>query len=203
MSDLDDWLSSGSRPEATVDICLVGDLSNRYSALADDLLAASQDPNRSLDDPRPLQIAEEMEGLRERMEKATRTFTLRAMPPQDYLDLQIAHPPRKDDEVDVRLGYNRSTFHRALVEASTVAPELTAEQWDALLDKVSSRQWDELWVTAQQVNRSEVNPPKSLGISELMPTSTAKSKKRRSSGSRSRGSAAGSPAPGTSTPKDA
>lgn len=199
MSELDDWLAAGSRPEADVPICLIGDLASQYQAKAEELVAAAADPHRSIEDTRAAELADELEGLRVKMEGATRVFRLRALPAEQYLDLQVAHPPRERNEVDQRLGCNRATFLPALVKASTVTPELTDAQWDALFDKLSSRQWDELWVTAQQLNREDVRPPKSLGISAPMPGSAAKSRRRGRSGSRSAASAAGSPAPSTST----
>ena len=203
MSDIDAWLSNGKRPEADVPICLVGDLAAQYQAKAEELVEAAADPGRSIEDTRALELGRELEALREKMEGATRTFHLRAMAPDDYLDLQVKHPPRDGNEVDQRLGCNRATFLPALVKACTVDPVLTDEQWEALLGKLSSRQWDELWVTAQQLNREDVRPPKSLGISEPMPTSDVKSKPRGRSGSRSSGSAAGSRKRSTSTTKKA
>lgn len=202
-SDLDAWLSAGKRPEADVPICLVGDLAARYQATAEALVEAASDPHRSIEDTRAADLTAELEQLREQMEGATRTFRLRALPPNDYLDLQVAHPPRDGNEVDQRLGCNRDTFLPALVKAATVEPVLTDEQWDTLLDKLSSRQWDELWVTAQQLNREDVRPPKSLGISEPMPTSGEKLRPRGRSGSRSSGSADGSRKRSTSGTKKA
>lgn len=203
MTDIDAWLSKGSRPEADVPICLVGDLAARYQAAAEELVQVAADPNRSIDDARAAELTAELDRLQQQMEGATRTFRLRALPADDYLEMQVKHPPRDGNEVDQRLGCNRSTFLPALVKASTVSPELTDEQWDALLDKLSSRQWDELWVTAQQLNREDVRPPKSLGISAQMQTSGGKSKQRGRSGSPSSGSAGGSRKRSTSTTKRA
>lgn len=203
MSDLDAWLNAGSRPEATVNVCLVGDLATRYQTALEAFVAASADPNRSLDDQNLADLAREVDALTEQWQAAGRTFTLRALPPDDYLDLQVKHPPRDGNEVDQRLGCNRSTMLPALVKACTVDPVLTDEQWESLLGKLSSRQWDELWVTAQQLNREDVRAPKSLGISEPMPTSGAKSRQRGRSGSRSSGSAGGNRKRTTSTTKKA
>jgi hypothetical protein len=203
VSDIDAWLSQGSRPEADVPICLVGDLAARYQAAAEELVQVAADPNRSIEDARTTELAAELDELQRKMEGATRIFRMRALPPEDYLDLQVKHPPREGNEVDQRLGCNRSTFLPVLVKACTVTPELTDEQWDALLSKLSSRQWDELWVTAQQLNREDVRPPKSLGISAQMQTSGGKSKQRGRSASPSNGSAGGSRKRSTSTTKKA
>lgn len=191
-ADLDAWLSQGSRPEAEVPICLVGDLAARYQAKAEEAVQAAADPNRSLEDDTAVRLAGELDELRVQMEGRTKVFTLRAMDPDAYLDLQVAHPPRDGVEVDKRLGLNRDTFLPALVRASIVDPDLTDEQFAALRSKVSSRQWDELWVTAQQLNREDVRAPKSLGIFGPMPTSGGKSSRPARSGSRSSGSAGGS-----------
>lgn len=205
MTDLDDWLSSGSRPEADVPICLVGDLAAQYQAKAEELVRATADENRSIDDQTIMTLGAELDALQEQMQAKTRTFHLRALPVDgtdedpSYLDLQLRHPPRPGNEVDARVGGNRETFLPALVKASTVEPELTDGQWATLRGQLSARQWDELWVTAQQLNRGEVLPPKSLGISELMPTSGVKSKKRNGSGSPTSGSKGGRRARSTST----
>jgi hypothetical protein len=196
--DLDAWLAEGSRPEATVNICLVGDLAARYQTKAEELLTAASDPNRSLEAPGLDTLAAEVEALKQEMDRHTRTITLQALPVDaedglpSYLDLQVAHPPRDADEIDQRVGYNRQTFLPALVKACTTDPVMTDAQWSTFLGKLSSRQWDELWVTAQQLNRQDYQSPKSLGISEQMPASAVKSKPRARSGSRSSGSAAGS-----------
>lgn len=208
MSDLDEWLSQGDRPEATVPICLVGDLAARHQAKTEELLAALADPHRSLENPTADALAAEVEALKQQMDGHTRVLTLRALPVTEsdgvpsYLDLQVAHPPRKD-EIDQRVGYNRATFLPALVKASTVDPVLSDEQWATLLSKLSSRQWDELWVTAQQLNRQDFQSPKSLGISERMPGSGGKSKRRGRSGSPSNGSAGGNRKPATPKQTDA
>jgi hypothetical protein len=206
MDDLEEWLSQGSRPEATVDICLVGDLSARHQAVAEELLQVASDPNRSIEDTRLTELGAELDRLAAEMAGHTRTFRLHALPVNatpSYLDLQVANPPRDGDEVDQRVGYNRDTFLPALVKACTSDPELSDEQWDVLLGKLSSRQWDELWVTAQQLNRQDYQAPKSLGISAPMPPSGAKSRRRGPSASRSNGSEAGSrPRRSNTTPTD-
>lgn len=191
MTDLDDWLAAGGRPEADVPICLVGDLAARYQVASEELLRLSADPNRSLEDTALVEVLARVEDLQRQMVGATRVFRLRALDPMDYLRLQITWPARDNEPLDARNGVNVEEFLPALVKASAVDPVLSDEQWDTLRSKLSSRQWDELWVTAQQLNREDVRPPKSLGSFGPTPTSGAKRKQPVRSASRSNGSAGG------------
>lgn len=162
-------LAGAQLPEKTVDICL-----------RPDLVAALEDVDRqftALDEPgvdarltsgaERRRLAEAAQALREQMRASTVVFRLRALPRKKWDALVKAHPPRPDEDDDKRIGYNADTFYDSLIRACTVEPALDEGQWSALLDALSSAQWQALAGTAQGLNLRKVDVPFSRAASHL------------------------------------
>lgn len=93
-----------------------------------------------------------------------------------WRQLKDEHPPRPDNEDDENLGVNRKTFFEPAVALCIAEPDFTAEQYDEMLDVLSSAQWDRLSSVAWIVNEGEVNIPKSSAVSLLRQMSGEDSK---------------------------
>lgn len=170
MTDVKTLIKQRRRREATVDVCLRGDLAGQYEALARKLKEA-EIGNSLAGNPERHRLRDEMERLREEMVAATVPFRLCAMPAPEFQDLWDAHPPRrKGDEVDPRdeaVGFNRSTLFPPLIRACVVEPQLDEEDWEGLLGKdgLSDGQFADLALAALSVNRRPVDVPFSLADS--------------------------------------
>lgn len=80
-------------------------------------------------------------------------ITIKGLTRGEFRRLLTEHPPREDDDLDVRLGYNGDTFGDALVKAcivSTTAHELCGgepvpNEWDTWADEMTNGQWEEVF----------------------------------------------------------
>lgn len=161
MSSFKDRLKQARLPEDVVPVCLRGDLVADFESAERALKEAKG--SDSMEDERPV-LQDRLEALRAEMLDNTEDFRLRAVPRPAFRALVAAHPPRRDgDEVnkaDAQLGVNVDTFFAELLKVSVVSPELDEEDWAALLDKLTDRQYGDLTDAAWFLNRGEVNVPK-------------------------------------------
>lgn len=168
MTDVDAILTGARPPEDIVPVCTRGDLVAEWRRLgkqvADAKVAAAGDPRAAGDGTDHL--VQRMEELREQVEESTVPFQVRALPRKVWAELVEAHPPRKDDEEDLRMQVNRETFLPELVRRSTVSPKLRDETWSALLDPagelLSRPQWRKLWNACWNLNVQEMDVPFSV-----------------------------------------
>ncbi|MFG3710127.1 hypothetical protein [Micromonospora sp. NPDC047730] len=165
-------------PETTVSVCLAADLVAQFEQRERELVNARRAAGSSLaGSSKARELAEQIEALRQEMAESTVDFRLRAMPRPEWRAFVAAHPPRKVEggkvhEDDAHLGVNAETFFDALVQKSTVSPELDAEDWRLLLDeKLTDRQFDELSNAAWALNRREVDVPFSHAASRILRSS--------------------------------
>ncbi len=159
-------------------VCLDPDLIAEYEQLLDqrevakaavrDSLAAG--PVTAFDGP----IAE----LLERMEAATLTLKLTALPRPEFRALADKHPPRRDADDKLThsediIGVNCESFFSALLRVAIVEPALDAETLDRLLDELlTDRLWQELNDVAWNLNRQSVSVPFSPAVSPSRRTSS-------------------------------
>lgn len=78
--------------------------------------------------------AREFDKRKAKAEAAAAKVTVYEIAYSDYGPLQELHPPREDDAIDKRVGYNRKTFPQALLKVSLVEPD-TAKDLDDLIAK--------------------------------------------------------------------
>ena len=164
-------------PERTVQVCLRADLVAEMEQAERELAEAQREISGSLAaGSRVREIAERIEALRRDMLDHTVEFRLRAMPRPVWTAFLAEHPPRKTEsgEVDERdkwIGVNTDTFFPALVRRSVVEPELDDDDWDALDQSLTSRQFDDLSDAAWSLNRREVDIPFSRAASRILQSS--------------------------------
>lgn len=80
-------------------------------------------------------------------------ITIKGLTRREFRRLFVEHPPREDDDLDARLGYNGDTFGDALIKACIVATrahELNGggdvpNEWDAWADDMTNGQWEEVF----------------------------------------------------------
>lgn len=183
-----DLMAEAQPAERTVHICLRGDLVAVLQTLEADFEAArTRTRTDSKEDLDPTAgILAEIEARQEEMRASTYPFRVRRMAPVLYRQLRAQHPPRKGDDGefdagDLRLGVNRDTFFPALVQRSVLDPDLTADEWQALLGDteadaahaaadgrepvaglITFGQMLELFQAAHDVNEAEIDVPFSV-----------------------------------------
>lgn len=110
--------------------------------------------------------------LEEQIEATQAWFEFIKLPKDDYQKIKDSNPPRKDNEVDRVVGYNRDAVADECVRAGMVDPvfEDCTDQscnhdacgtWQAFLKIVGPSEWQELRDAASEANGAVVNTPKS------------------------------------------
>lgn len=163
-------IAEAKLPERTVEICLRGDLVAEHEQAERELEQAQKQTADSLAGSGVGELVERIESLEAEMRDSTVTFTLRALSRPQYRALSLEHPPRRDEdgavvEDDRGMGFNVDTFYDAIIRRSVVDPEMDAGDWDALLDRITDRQFELLGAAAFLLNRADVDIPFSLAAS--------------------------------------
>lgn len=193
LSELDALLDSARMPEATVDLCLRGDLQAEWETLDRQLAEAKNAAGRTLAGTSDEgELSRRILDLEDEMSRATVTLRLRGLPRAEFRELSAKHPPRKDNQADRVLQVNQETFFDALIGACLVEPELDEQRLSSLLDKITDAQFDKLANAAWSLNRKDVETPFSRNVSRSNTSSGGTSKPRSGSGSPRSGSAGGS-----------
>lgn len=193
LSELDAMLKAAKQPEKTVEVCLRGDLQADWEQLDRELSELRTKSAATLaGDPAEGTLADRIRALEAEMTESTLHLRLRALRRKPWLALLEAHPAREGNDLDKVYNLNVDEFFPALVGKSVVDPVFTPEQLDALLDSITSRQYDVLTEAAWNLNRADVSVPFSYTASRITPNSGETSKRQPGSGSRTNGSPAGS-----------
>lgn len=200
-------LAKASLPETTVRLCLNGAVRAEYDQLEDELASMTRDGTARLGgNPRAAEVARRMNALRDVMADSEVDVRLRATKVSAWMKLLADHAPRKDDEGDAAVGFNQATFFVDLVRASIVDPELDGDDFDALIDALNSRQFDEVSNASWALNRGEVRVPFSALAFETLRNLGETPKPQSGSGSARAASRAGnrkrSPVTATTTTDD-
>ncbi len=190
----DDLIRSVRPSEAHVPLCLRGDL-----------LAAKDDLERRLHEAHQLdqenslasggsarRVADELERVLAEIEQNTHSFRFRALPRPEFRDLQEAHPPRPDNDIDRAIGGNMETFTAPLIQACCVDPAMSLDQVRSLIDVLSEGQVMDLFGCALALNRSRVDLPKFETASGILARLAPRSKPPGHGGSPASDSSAGS-----------
>ena len=160
-------LAEAKLPERTVQICLRGDLVADHEAAERELEQAQRSTATSLAGNGAAAIAARIEALEAEMLEHTYDFRLRAMTRHAFRDLQVLHPPRDGVKLDTAYGVDTDAFFPALIRATVVDPELDEDGWVDLLDaRLTGYQFNDLAVTAWQLNAREVDIPFSRAASK-------------------------------------
>lgn len=156
-------IKAAKLPERTVDICLRGDLATEVQSLEAELTAAldAEQNDGRLGGKKSKQIAARIEEVRAEMAESTVSFRLRALPRRRWRELMDEHPPKKGDKGDEAMGVALEPFLDAVTPASVVDPELDAAEWAELVDVLSSGEYDRITTAVWDLNRRQVDVPKS------------------------------------------
>lgn len=194
MNSILEVIREAKRPERTATVCLRGDLVSEHEDLEKHLVKTRAEGGET--DPIVGRIAE----LQQAMQNAMVTFRFRAIGSMGSLDLAAGHPARPDDDDDKRLGYNRSTYYPAVIRAccyaierdeETLSPdEVTDEDWTALLDALSSTQFDKVFGAAWLCDHEDVEVPTSP-LALLISQRTSESSTQPSAGESARNGSQG------------
>jgi hypothetical protein len=169
--------------EDWTEICLRPDLVAEFEELESDLVEAQTrvGPRRNADGitKRAIELAKKVEAARELIEESAVKFHFRALSRDAFRDLtdRPENAPRRGDQVDMMVGYNRDAVGDALVRASMVEPTFDDDSWPALVEVVSIGEWNRLRQVAEKVNGSVVTEsPKSQLASRILSSHAASSK---------------------------
>ncbi|MGW4663177.1 hypothetical protein [Streptosporangium sandarakinum] len=168
VEDIDEFLDGLKLPEQGVPICMRGDLQARFEELERQLEAARRRPESDSlagTSGEARRIAEEMEELRQEMQRYVRVILLRALPRKQWSDLVKEHPPRKQD---APADHNRETFPVAALAACSVKPRMSEDKAGRLVDAVTQGQWVTLWNTVLELNGGSGEVPFSAASSAIL-----------------------------------
>jgi hypothetical protein len=165
-------LAEAKLPEATVMICLRGDLAADHESAERELEEAEKRGADSLAGSGAGVIVDRIEALEAEMREHTYEFRLRALPRPAWREMLAAHPPRRNDdgeliEPDKSVGVDTTTFTDAVLRACLVDPELNDAEFEQLVNTLTDRQYDELSDAAWGVNRKDVSVPFSRAASRM------------------------------------
>jgi hypothetical protein len=196
VTDADDLIKGVRLSEAHVPLCLRGDLLASQAELERKLAEAYQrDQGNSLASGGNARVvAEELEAVLAEISENTHLFRFRALPRPEFRDLQEAHPPRPDNDMDRAIGGNMETLTAPLIQACCIDPVMTLEQVQGLLEVLSDGQTMDLFGCAITLNRSRVDLPKFETASAILARLAPRSKPPDLGGSPASASLAGNPA---------
>lgn len=160
MTDIDAWISEIKPAEASVELCLRGDLLSEFDTARRELEEFEDWKPGSLSDADPrTEIRARLAGLREQMRASTKTFVFRAIGDQASSDLLAKHPSPKNEKGEELYAFNPQTYPVAMVAACAVQPSISPKQAEQLFDKLNLDQRNRLFDGAMRANNREVDIP--------------------------------------------
>lgn len=152
MADFASLKASITRPRTSVRLCLRGDLFAERERITRDLARELQTNDSLAGSAIASQLRDRASALDVEMSAATHEFTFEALSRSDFAAIEDAHPATDD-------GTPSREFFAALVAASLVDPELTADNVAELFDQLSDGQVEVLENAAWRVNRETGSLP--------------------------------------------
>lgn len=107
------------------------------------------------------------------------TFVFEARNKDEWAEITANHPPRKKNQMDLMVGYDRDAVITTLVRECMVQPVFAdcdepgcthedCGSWQQLVKVINPSEWNELRDTANAANSGVVDPPKSLLASRIL-----------------------------------
>lgn len=152
MESIDDLLAKAQPRQATVRVCLRGDLLSEHDRLDADLRRRQQN---GAEDQVLLDLADQIAAVEADIAEASAEFVLTNIGRARWTQLCAEHPATEEQrkELGRRVAQNPETFPHAAIAACCVAPEgLTPDKVRDLEDVVDVRTWSELWMTTLDLN---------------------------------------------------
>lgn len=140
-------LQAASPAERVVPIILKAGIANQIDELEQQLIRIRSVNDSLSDSPEALQIAEQIEALIEEVKESTIRVTIRQLPRKRWSDLKAEYPPS-----DPRLYYYSPKIFNDAVPESWVAPDISDDTRDGILETISDGQWNKLCDAVQVVN---------------------------------------------------
>lgn len=157
MSDdvsFDEFVGGIRPPERTIALCTRGDLQAEYESLQrqiDDLPGTWEPGSLSDADPRA-KLEAERERLRDEMAAHETVFRFRALSGAAYSQLVAKHSEKGQ--------LNPETWPHAVISACLISPfTVTEDQARQLQDRLSSKQFQDLYECAVDANREGISVP--------------------------------------------
>lgn len=140
-------------------------------------------PGTDPDSPEIRTQARKVRKLEEQIEASQVEFAFESRNKDEWAALTADHPPRKDNQFDHMVGYDRDAVLDALVRECMVSPTFedctqgTREEpcthedcgsWQQLVAVINPAEWRELRDTANLANSGVVDPPKSPLASRIL-----------------------------------
>ena len=156
-----DIIAAARLPERTVTICVRGDLVADIEALEAELKTVLEErvTNGRLASggkKRSEELAAEISGKQAEMVEHTLSVRVRALRPSVWRELVAKYPAKEDG-----MAFDVLPFMGEAIPASTVAPELDADDWAALNEALPNAEMGKLIDAVWELNIKGVDVPKS------------------------------------------
>jgi hypothetical protein len=166
MEDIDALIDGITPVQASVDLCLRGELYAELDRLVDELERLSEWKPGEGDglapvDPRNA-LREQINNLREEMLGSSKRFVFQAIGDKDASDILANHPAPKNEQGEpVYPGYDwhPQTYPVAIVAAASLDPKLTEAQAGRLFDKLNLDQRNEMFAGALRAMSRRLDIP--------------------------------------------
>jgi hypothetical protein len=169
---LDDLLAQARPVTRTVRLCLRGDLITQRQQLEQELAAARAHDEMSTKAPTAPAVAKRLRKVEAEQDAAAVVFEVRSIGHRAWDELLDRFPPT---EADKERGWGYSAgFPSAAIAASTSArigdqlEQVTVEQVAVMFEKLSDRQYTNLWATVVSVNTGADDIPKSEAATAVL-----------------------------------
>jgi hypothetical protein len=172
-ASFEDVLAQARPVTRTVRLCLRGDLLAAREQLERQLFDARAADANSNALPTAPAIADRLAAAEAEADAAAVEFVFRALSRRAWIALLDAHPPT-DKDSDDGLQFNAG-FPAAAISACAVEPEMTVDQVEQLLDRVSTAQYDALWIGVLSANVGADDIPKSVAATAVRAASGTRS----------------------------
>lgn len=132
--NLDDWLSQGSRPQATVKVYRDWSLMGELVKLEEQIEAADKETDPSMDDVSGEELREEYQDVLDKLADSALEITLQALTNEEVRDVAAGVPEIEQKFTDqhgkeqVRMKPDQVAVGDALVAEATVSPKLSRGQ---------------------------------------------------------------------------
>lgn len=157
--------------EESTEICLRPDLVDAWREANDELeaiVAAGPQGRLGAKPAGQQEAAERVQALEAEMEGALATFRFRALPKDEFRALCDDHPPRKGNELDLYMGYNRDAVLDEAVRLCMTDPVFDDKSWAEFVAVVNGGEWEELRRVVNSVNKGVHDAPKSVLASRIL-----------------------------------
>lgn len=169
-------------------VCLRADLIAEFQTEDAELLRLKSEaagntnrmnPGADPDSPSIRTQAQKVRKLEDQIVDSQVDFAFESRNKDEWAALTADHPPRKDNQVDQMVGYDRDGVLDALVRACLIEPAFEdcddrecshddCGSWQQLVSVISPGEWRELRDTANLANTGVVDPPKSVLASRIL-----------------------------------